>query len=244
MTEFLIRTVSRYPLRRLARPSAVLAFTLALAYGGGFWETLLHHVEGGHERNEPSLVLHWLRDATLALPLVFCAVWVGVLIARRLIERNGAERSPVTSASVLAASVAWIDSMVVGLASPLHNTLFKAGHSGQHTPYLVHSARDALLALAVNLPLAAVVSAALLNTRPWAAPLVEAWRRPRTSGRRFATQGALALVLVAPVALVAQNTAQNAGAGPPPGPPCPPAASTKVFDVRAIAVDMPLNRFG
>ena len=34
MTEFLIRTVARYPLRRLARPSAVLVFTLALAYGG------------------------------------------------------------------------------------------------------------------------------------------------------------------------------------------------------------------
>src|SRR3954451_2954388 len=234
MTEFLIRTVSRYPLRRLARPSAVLAFTLAPAYGGRVWETLLPHVEGGHERNEPSLVLHWLRDATLALPLVFCAVWVGVLIARRLIERNGAERSPVTSAAVLAASVAWIDSMVVGLASPLHNTLFKAGHSGPHTPYLVHSGRDALLALAVNLPLAAIVSAALLNTRPWAAPLVDAWRRPRTSGQRFSMQGALALVVVAPLAVFAQNAAESAVAvaGPTPGTPCPPqaAASVKTFD--------------
>ena len=35
MTEFLIRAVSRYPLRRLARPSAVLAFAIVLAYGGG-----------------------------------------------------------------------------------------------------------------------------------------------------------------------------------------------------------------
>src|SRR3954470_11295374 len=130
MTEFLIRTVSRYPLRRLARPSAVLAFTLALAYGGGFLERLLPHVEGAHERSEPSLVLHWPRDATLALPLVFCAVWAGVLIARRLIERHGGERSPATCAAVLAASVAWVTSTVVGLASPLHNTLFSASHGG------------------------------------------------------------------------------------------------------------------
>jgi len=76
--------------------------------------------------------------------------------------------------------------LVVGLASPLHNTLFRAGHSGPHVPYLVHSGRDALLALAVNLPLAGLVSVALLRTRPWAAPLVEAWRRPRTPVRRLA----------------------------------------------------------
>src|SRR5919202_6042478 len=175
MTEFLIRTVSRYPLRRLARPSAVLAFTLALAYGGGFWETLLHHVEGGHERNEPGLVLHWLRDSTLALPLVCAAVWIGILLARRLIERHRLEHAPRLAGATLAATVAWVDSTVVGLASPLHNTLFQAGHSGPEAFYLVHAGRDALLALAVNLPLAALTSAALLKTTPWAAPLLEAW---------------------------------------------------------------------
>ncbi|MEY2534078.1 MAG: hypothetical protein QOF29_1988, partial [bacterium] len=243
MTEFLIRTVSRYPLRRLARPTAVLAFTLALGYGGGFWQTLLHHLSGGHERNEPSLVLHWLRDATLALPLVFCAVWVGVLVARRLIERHRVDRSPVLSAAVLAAVVAWVTSIVVGLASPLHNSLFSASH-GAETFYLVHAGRDALLSLAVNLPLAGLVGAALLRTRPWAAPIVDAWRRPRSSGQRLALQGALALVIVAPVAIFAQSGAQVATAGPTPGTPCPSRAPMKTFDVAAIDVDIPLNRFG
>src|SRR5215218_924606 len=102
MTEFLLRAASRTPMRRLARPSAVLAFAVAFAYGGGLWQTFLHHVEGGHERNEPGLLLHWLRDATLALPLVFCAVWVGVLVARRVIERNRAGRAPAISGAVLA----------------------------------------------------------------------------------------------------------------------------------------------
>jgi manganese oxidase len=245
MTEFLIRAVSRTPMSRLARPSAVLAFAVALAYGGGFWQTLLHHLEGGHERNEPGLVVHWLRDGTLALPLVFCAVWVGVLVARRVIERNGGDRSPAISGAVLAAIVAWITSMVIGLASPLHNSLFAASHGGD-IPYLVHAGRDALLALAVNLPLAGLVSAAMLRARPWAAPIVDAWRRPSSSSQRLALQGALALVLVAPVAIFAQQGAKNAIAGPTAGTPCPPIAlsTVKTFDVRAIDVDIPLNRFG
>jgi FtsP/CotA-like multicopper oxidase with cupredoxin domain len=244
MTDLLIRAVSRYPLRRLARPSAVLAFALALGYGGGFWETFLHHVEGSHEANEPGLLAHWMRDSTLALPLVFCAVWAGVIIARRLIERHRMDRTPVLAGAILAATVAWLDSIVIGLASPLHNTLFQAGHSGPHTFYLVHAGRDALLALAVNLPLAAAVSAALLRTRPWAAPLVDAWRRPRTSGQRLALQGAFALLLVAPVAIFAQNGAQLATAGTGPGQPCPTQAPLRTYDVTAMDVDIPLNRFG
>jgi FtsP/CotA-like multicopper oxidase with cupredoxin domain len=243
MTEFLIRTVSRYPLRRLARPSAVLVFALALAYGGGFWQTFLHSISGAREANEPGLMVHWLRDATLSLPLVFAAVWVGVLVARRLIERNHGERSPVISAAVLAATVAWVTSIVLGLASPLHNGLF-GGHHGPDTFYLVHAGRDALLGLAVNLPLAAIVSAAMLRTKPWAAPLVDAWRRPRTSGQRLALQGALALVIVAPVAIFAQSGAQVATAGSSPGTPCPAGAPVKTFDIAAIDVDITLNRFG
>jgi manganese oxidase len=244
VTDFLIRTVSRYPLRRLARPSAVLGFALALAYGGGFWETLLHHLEGGHERNQPGLVLHWLRDATVALPLVCAAVWAGFLLARRLIERHRLEHSPRLAGATLAATVAWVDSMVVGLASPLHNTLFAAGHGGAESFYLIHAGRDALLALAVNLPLALAVCAALLRRTPWAAPLVAAWRAPRSPGRRFALQGALALVVVAPIALVANAGTYSAIAGAGPGTPCPSSAPLKTFDVTAIDVDIPLNRFG
>ena len=133
---------------------------------------------------------------------------------------------------------------MIGLASPLHNTLFRAGHSGPHSLYLVHAGRDALLALAVNLPLAALVGAALLRTRPWAAPIGDAWRRPRTHAQRFALQGALALVLIAPVAVFAQNGAQLATAGTGPGQPCPTQAPVKTYDVSAIDVDIPLNRFG
>ena len=190
MTDFLIRAVSRYPLRRLVRPSAAFAFAVVLAYGGGFWETFLHRVEGDRERNEPALLVHWLRDATIALPLACLAVWAGILLARRLIERHRLDHAPALAGAVLAVTVAWVQSMAVGLASPLHNSLFGGHHHGPQTFYLVHAGRDALLAVAVNLPLAFALARVLVRRRPWAAPLVQAWRAPRSLGRGLALQGA------------------------------------------------------
>src|SRR3954468_1038157 len=100
MTETLIRTAARRPLSALARPSVVAALALVLAYGGGLWLNVLHKAEGGVERNEPPFVLHWLRDATLALPLVMVAVWVGVLLTRRLIERTRCESNALAAATL------------------------------------------------------------------------------------------------------------------------------------------------
>src|SRR3712207_1856200 len=84
MTETLIKSAARRPLWALARPSVVALFALVLGYGGGLWLNVLHHAEGGVERNEPPMLLHWLRDSTLALPLVLAATWVGVIAARKL----------------------------------------------------------------------------------------------------------------------------------------------------------------
>ncbi len=244
MTEFLIRTVSRYPLRRLARPSAVLAFAVALAYLGGLWLVVMHHVEGGHERNEPGLVVHWLRDSTLALPMTVLAVWGGILLARRFIVRSGAERSPLLAGAVLAAVVAYVDSTLMGLMNPIHNSMFGASHGGHEPGFVAHMARDALLALSANLVIALVVAAALLRMRPWAPPQVKSWRAPKGSARRFALQGAVALVLLAPLAVAGREGAGIATAGAGAGSPCPANAPLKTFDVQAIDVDIPLNRFG
>ena len=70
MTARIIALAASLPRGLRARPWPAFALTLALAYGGGLWLNVLHTAEGGYERNEPPLLLHWLRDATLALPLI------------------------------------------------------------------------------------------------------------------------------------------------------------------------------
>src|SRR4051794_13448147 len=186
MTELLVRTVSRLPLRRLARPSAVLAFALPFAYLGGLWLIGLHAIEGGHERSEPPLLLHALRDGTVALPFVFAAVWVGVVVGRRIITRWGAERSRVLAAGVLAATVALAASAAQGLSSPAHAGLFGAHHGGHEPSLVAHMLRDGLLALLANGILAAIVSAVLLRRRPWDVPQVDRWLVPRNRAPRLA----------------------------------------------------------
>src|SRR5438128_8921840 len=60
-------------------------YSLVLAYGGGLWLHLLHEAEGATELNEPPWVLHWLRDSSLALPVVAIGVWLGSQLAARLV---------------------------------------------------------------------------------------------------------------------------------------------------------------
>src|SRR5919199_813426 len=81
-----------------ARSSAFVAFGLPLAYGVGFWLAQRHHAAGLHEGHEVPLLVHWLRDATLALPGVLVAVAAMLWFLDRL---RTAER-PVLRASAVA----------------------------------------------------------------------------------------------------------------------------------------------
>ena len=93
MTDRIIHALSRQPVTRLVRPLAAFLLSLAIAFGGGLWLTTVHHAHGGITAGQPSFVTHWLRDATLALPVVMLAVWVGVLLTRRVLSRSAAEPS-------------------------------------------------------------------------------------------------------------------------------------------------------
>ena len=56
-------------------PGVAWLLTVALAYAGVLWMNVLHKAQGAHENRELPLLVHWLRDGTLALPIVFVAVW-------------------------------------------------------------------------------------------------------------------------------------------------------------------------
>src|SRR5215210_7636078 len=133
----------------------VAALGAAMAYAVSFWLVLLHHAEGGHEHNEPALLIHWLRDGTLALPGVVAAVWLGAALALGLVDRD--ERLPAAWRSALvAAGAAVAGAIVLAAGSPVHALLFDV-REANGLPAGLHLGRDALIALSVGLPVAGAV---------------------------------------------------------------------------------------
>ncbi len=126
-----------------SRRREVAATAVLLTLAGVLWLVLLHRALGAHEAREPSLAVHWLRDAALALPVVSAAVWAARVLADRLgFDR---QRRPLLAALALAAVVSW----VLAAGSPVHALLFApGGHATTGEPPLaLHVLRDALLAL-------------------------------------------------------------------------------------------------
>src|SRR5438105_8757292 len=121
-----LRRARRMPAPLLTPPAAVAPLAVALADGGGLWLHLLHEAAGATELNEPPPVIHWLRDSTLALPLILVAVWAALLLARAYLARYARGASRLLSAGVIAAIVALIASAVLAAGTPLHGLLFHA----------------------------------------------------------------------------------------------------------------------
>ncbi|HEV8686537.1 MAG TPA: hypothetical protein VGQ84_04625, partial [Gaiellaceae bacterium] len=187
-----------------------------LTYALGFWVVFLHHAEGGHEHGEPPLLVHALRDSTLALPGVVLAAWAATWFAERLLRADPGA-SPLRRAAVLDAAIALAASAAMAAGSPVHERLF-AAHEAHEFPLALHVGRDATLALALALPLTRIL-AAFQRLRPVAV-----------------------VVVMAALAASAGSAVQAAAIGP--GNPCPAGAPLKRFDVQAIDLDITLNRFG
>jgi FtsP/CotA-like multicopper oxidase with cupredoxin domain len=200
-------------------------FGIPLAYGVGLWLVWLHAAEGGHEHNEPPLLLHWLRDSTLALPGVIVAAWLALWLARRM-WRTGSISGLLETATTVSL-VAIAVSAAFALGTPFHQQLFES-HEGHELPLLVHMLRDAVIALAVALPATATVAVVRADLTS-----------PRL--RSVRPRPALAGLGVAVVAAATGGAVQASATGA--GNPCG-NLKPKEFIVYAIDIKIPLNRFG
>ena len=151
----------------LLQRRSLIAFSLLMTYGAGFWLWLLHNLEGAVEPNEPPGVIHWLRDSSLSLPLVVLGVFIGAQLARRLLQRNGRGASDLLVGALVAAVLAMYASVVLSVGNPVHGWLFGGTvHGGGHDlPFAVHMLRDGLLALTANELLAFLLVAGVLCSR-------------------------------------------------------------------------------
>jgi len=99
-------------------PRLASAYGLATAAAASLWLVALHVIEGSHERNEPVFILHWLRDAGLALPITFLAAGLAIRLVAASDRAGGALRLPAT--------VALTTSLGLAAGLPVHETLFAA----------------------------------------------------------------------------------------------------------------------
>ena len=132
------------------------AYSLALAYGGGLWLHLLHEAEGATEQNAPHTIIHWLRDSTLALPMIAFGVFLATHLARRLLARYGTDASRLTTSALIATVVSLYAAVIVAVGNPLHAALFGGEHGGHDLPVWAHLVRDGLLALTADVVIAAM----------------------------------------------------------------------------------------
>jgi len=222
---------SRSRSRRPEVPLLAAALGVVLAYVGTLWLVALHVAVGAHEQHEAPLVLHWLRDATLAVPLVVAAVVVSTMALTRVFAKRGIAGG-ATSRRVLAIGAGIAASFALAAGAPIHGELFGAH---EDMPFLLHVANEFLMALGVCVPvaLAAVAAARTLTSVP--AGLGRSARRA-------------AVPLVAAFGLAAGSLAIPSGVASAAtqlgDSPCPAGAPTRTVDIQAIDVDIPLNKFG
>jgi hypothetical protein len=178
----------------MTRVRIPLAFAVPLAYAAGLWLVLIYKVAGQSDGTQPRFVLHWLRDATLALPVVLVAVLLGLTAAGGMLERRGNRLSHGLTRAVTTAAVALAAGAAMGVALPIRNAVF-GSHDAVSLPLPLHMLRDALLALFVTVPVSAAVVA--LRRARTAEPAVAEPGARTTSRAAFLKAGAGGLVTVA-----------------------------------------------
>src|SRR3954452_11795472 len=204
--------------------------TVVLVYAVGLWVIWLTSLSGGSVLGAPSWVSQWLVESTMALPVALGVVRVLGRLTARLLGDAVSRTSALMSAAVGTA-------LAFALARPL-TALLAGVVTGGSSPAGV--LRDALLGTAVAVPaVLALVTVSRLRRLP---------RRSLLPGRRSVARVAATAIGLTSLGLAPFVAAGSASAASDTaGQPCPAgvdAAHQKTFDVTALDVKIPLNRYG
>ena len=227
------RLERRRLLTRAEAPARAFGYALPLTLVAGTWMALLGTLAGGGG-GQPPFALALARDCALALPAVFIAIWTALALSERLCRSAGAGAR--LGAGVTSAFLALATAAVFAPSHPVHAWLAAAGGSdddGRRLSLAQLLLRDGALALAIALPVAAVL--VLLERRRARTP-----RRSRSLARRAALAATTVGLACGGLATIASGGSAVADAVGP----CPASAPLRHFDVQAIDVNIPLNRFG
>lgn len=102
----------------------VIALVIAISYGGGLWVNVQHELEGAHEANELSPILHWLRDSTLAMVFIFFGVMMALSFLRWLLQRTDDRLSPMAQQALTVLVLGVFTGTGFALGIPVHGFLF------------------------------------------------------------------------------------------------------------------------
>jgi len=187
----------------------ILVMGLAFSFGGLAWMQFLHETSGAFESNNLSPILHWLRDAGLALPAILIAILLGLTTWRSL---NNLTTNATVQKSSLALILSISVTVVFMLGVPVHHVFFDHSQPAEIYPFAEehdamdmmtsapvmsetglwdHAVEDGLLSLPVNLGISLFLvfflDISLLETE------TSIRRRQRIQRERPVVKGSLAL---------------------------------------------------
>src|SRR4051795_1311700 len=213
------------------------AFTATtIAFLGTWWLGVFHHVSGEHAHTSLPSALDVLRGGSLVWP----AVAAVVALAMWMCDRSpAADRSRETVGLAVAAVGA---ALVLGSVVPLESLLVGV-QTHTDLSLRLHYVRDAVVALAVCLPVA-LATWKLTGVRVWlvtdepATPTV-AWSPARWRRALVVAGSAVSVILAGGGQLILTSPATAAPTGV-----CATASRTISYDVVAMDLDLPLNGWG
>lgn len=215
-------------------PGVVLAFGVGLA---------LHARHAGlHEAHALHPLIHWLRDSVLAAPLAIAALWAATPVSRRLCAWAGLDRDGVSAPAGLAWALcgATAYALVSVPANAVHGQLFAAQEEG--LSFAFHAVRDGSVVLGAGL--VCLLALTVIRGVPWLPPPRHEWTPELDRGAvRRAALAALAVAVVAPTGFVPLSPAAPAPAIAATQA-CSAANFNRTYDVAAINVHIPYNRWG